>query len=280
LITKLHWLNASAPAIGGTTFGLPWAKGTLTRTTPLYMADDTGAPVRMQSAPRAFWPDGSVKWTLHSAVLPSQSAGYTIADAPCGKEAEGRAVIVRETERDITVDTGTLSCVIAKESETLIEKITRPNGRVLCSGGRLVALNEQRHSQNGYAAIHTIEPFLGKAYYCTVEEAGPVRAVVRLRGSHVGRVTGMRTTSKFRKWLTFDLRLYFYAGSDEVRMVHTFLFDGREEEDFIRGIGMEFDVPMTSSLFNRYVRFGGETGLFAESPKSVWVRQKSGYDNF
>ena len=278
---KLHWMNESAPGKGGTSFGLPWAKGALDRKTPLYLTDARGKAVSMQTSPRAFWPDGSVKWTLHSAYMAEESDGYTVSDSSLGNVVDPWKITTKDTPESITVDTGTIVCTIAKESETIISAITRANGKIICSGGRLIALNEQLYGQNtGYASVTTIEPFWGKAYYCFIEESGPERAVIRLRGSHTGQVTGMRTTSKFRKWLTFDLRLYFYSGSDEIRIVHTFIFDGREEEDFIKGIGMEFDVPMKAAVFNRYVRFGGESGLFAESPKSLWVRQNREYDKF
>jgi len=275
-------MNKLAPVQGGTTFGLPWKKGKLDRNAPLYLTDGTGTQIPMQTTPRAYWPDGSVKWTLHSANTDVPANSYTISDKEPKKVISPKHKIsVTETDTNIAVNTGTIICIIEKENETLISSITRPNGKPVCTGGRLVAINEQRHGKpDSYATMTTTEPFWGKGYYLFIEESGPERAVIRIRGSHVGQPSGMRTTSQFRKWLTFDLRLYFYAGSDEIRMVHTFIFDGREEEDFIKGIGMEFDIPLTSSLFNRYVRFGGETGMFADSPKSLWVRQKREYDKF
>ena len=50
--------------------------------------------------------------------------------------------------------------------------------------------------------------------------SGPVRAVVRIDGKH---------RSGNRDWLPFSVRLYFYAGGDSFRMVHTFIFDGTSE---------------------------------------------------
>jgi hypothetical protein len=277
-------MNPAVPEEGGVTFGLPWKKGELSRETELYLTDGAGGAIKMQTRPRAFWPDGSVKWTLHSAVLPGKGKEYLISDTAPGTPPEKAlpcgGISVEEKDNEIIVRTGAIVCTIEKESRNLIRSITRPNGEALCTGGRLVAINEQRQMQAAYSAVHVLEEFWGKAYYTWVEEAGPERAVIRVRGSHVGEMTGMRTTSQFRKWLTFDLRLYFYTASDEIRMVHSFFFDGREEEDFIRGLGMEFDVPMTSAPFNRYVRLGGDSGLFAESPKSLWVRQKRDYDKF
>ena len=48
-------------------------------------------------------------------------------------------------------------------------------------------------------------------------------------------------------------------------MVHTFVFDGDEQKDFIRGLGLVFAVPMREQVHNRHVRFSGEDdGLWAE----------------
>ena len=97
-----------------------------------------------------------------------------------------------------------------------------------------------------------------------------MKVVLRLRGSHIERENG-----RGRRWIPFDLRLTFYAGQAEVKVVHTMLFDGQEGQDFIRGVGLAFDVPLESANFNRYVRFGGETGLFSESPRSLWEMRPS-----
>ena len=43
-----------------------------------------------------------------------------------------------------------------------------------------------------------------------------------------------------REWLPFVVRLYFYAGTEAVRVVHTIVFDGDDQKDFIRGLGLAF----------------------------------------
>src|SRR5690606_30168868 len=68
-----------------------------------------------------------------------------------------------------------------------------------------------------------------------------------------------------REWLPFVVRLYLYAGHEAVRMVHTMIYDGDEQRDFIRGLGLEFGVPLREEIQNRHVRFSGENGgLWAE----------------
>ena len=37
--------------------------------------------------------------------------------------------------------------------------------------------------------------------------------------------------------MPFVIRLYLGAGSREMKIVHTFLFDGNEEKDYLKGMG-------------------------------------------
>ena len=54
--------------------------------------------------------------------------------------------------------------------------------------------------------------------------------------------------------------------SPPCRLVHTFVYDGDEQKDFIRGLGLTFAVPLREQVHNRHVRFGGEApGLWSES---------------
>jgi hypothetical protein len=100
------------------------------------------------------------------------------------------------------------------------------------------------------------QQFTGAIRKTTVEQNGPVRAVVKLEGVHAGNG---------REWLPFVVRLYAYAGTSTIRLVHTIIFDGDEQKDFIHGLGLAFPVPMREQLHNRHVRFSGEgDGLWSE----------------
>src|SRR5262245_44381182 len=76
-----------------------------------------------------------------------------------------------------------------------------------------------------------------------------------------------------REWLPFTVRLYFFAGLDSVRMVHSFVFDGDQEKDFIRGLGVRFALPLREQFHNRHVRLAGETGMFAEPVRLIAGRR-------
>ena len=48
-------------------------------------------------------------------------------------------------------------------------------------------------------------------------------------------------------------------------MVHSFVYDGDQNKDFIRALGVRFDVPMREALYNRHVAFScADGGVWSE----------------
>lgn len=79
-----------------------------------------------------------------------------------------------------------------------------------------------------------------------------------MEGVHRSQTTG-------REWLPFVVRLYFYQGCDRVKMVHSFIYNGKEQEDGISSLGVRFRIPMGEEAYNRHVAFGtDEGGVWAE----------------
>ena len=63
----------------------------------------------------------------------------------------------------------------------------------------------------------------------------------------------------------FVVRLYFYGGSEQIKMVHSFIYDGDQKKDFIRSLGIRFDVPMREALYNRHIAFScADGGVWSE----------------
>ncbi|MBQ8654706.1 MAG: hypothetical protein IJ507_07180 [Clostridia bacterium] len=262
--TTLTWLQPQGCQTGAASFGIPWEKGVLDRSVPLYLYDEQGDIVPAQHEARAYWPDGSVKWTLHSAALTSPSASYTVSDEAPAAPAQGPVLRMETLADGLRITNGS-------------SVWTLRNGRtpLLCRygameiEGRLIMLCDQRLETGSDDQLTRTVPYDGEVRRIVVERQGDCCCVVKLNGVHV-----RRSRELSRIWLPFELRLYFFAGEASVRMVHTFVYDGNQEEDFIRGVGMTFTVPMSGELHNRFVRLGGETGLFCESPLSLWDRRK------
>jgi hypothetical protein len=268
---RLRWLEQAPPLAVGTAWGVPWREGELRRDEPFVLRGEDGRMVPVQSWPAAFWPDGSVKWSAHAAVCPEGAGGgYELLR---GEEATaGVSVTVAETAHAVTVDTGAIQCVLNKEGSDFIAGIRR-GGSEVCGGGRLIAIKEEESLASGCRTLKQT-PFVGRIDRVAVEQSGPVRAVVKIDGRHHG-------AQGHSAWLPFSLRLYFYAGQCAIRAVHTLFYDGNPHQDFIRGVGVAFDVPMRGTLYNRHVRLAGDVhddaaAFFAESPKSLHTRRTYG----
>jgi hypothetical protein len=253
----LRWLGDQPPRVAsGVSWGVPWAKGTAipsNQTFTLTTAD--GRTLPLQTWPLATWPDGSLKWSGFASVAGPDVVGE-LTLTPTAAASAKPALSVVDGGDTVRVDTGALRAVIPKSGPVMIESLT-VDGREVAHRGRLVCLL-QNGPQNDVYQIPPQTRFDGEIRSVTVEQNGPVRAVVRIDGVHKG--VGIE-----REWLPFHVRLYFYAGVAPVRMVHTFIYDGDHHRDSIRGLGIVFDVPLREEIHNRHVRFGGEgDGLWAE----------------
>lgn len=48
-------------------------------------------------------------------------------------------------------------------------------------------------------------------------------------------------------------------------MVHSFIYDGDQKKDFIRSLGIRFDIPMREALYNRHIAFScADGGVWSE----------------
>ncbi|MFI9583285.1 Tat pathway signal sequence domain protein [Streptomyces sp. NPDC052236] len=255
----IDWLeDGGLGAAPGSTFGVPWPKGAHAADTAFALATVEGKDVPVQTWPTAYWPDGSLKWTAH-AVGP-EAAGAEKFTLGAGAPTTGaKKVTVTETGRKVTVDTGVIKAVISKDGEKLVESVTRGATKI-ATDGRLVLLR-QSDLDDGDRGNAKWDRFDGEISAVKVEQTGPVRAVVRIDGKH-------RKGS--RSWLPFSVRLYFYAGAESFRMVHTITYDGDQNKDFIRGLGVRFTVPMRDEAYDRHIRIAGEDkGFLTEAVKGI-----------
>lgn len=174
-----------------------------------------------------------------------------------GEPAQPQPVVsVVQSAQTIRIDTGLIRCELSCQGHQIIRSIER-DGRLIAGNAHLVCLRQDQPGGVEAGRI-TLEKFTSQIEKATVEQSGPVRAVVKIEGRHAG--------DSGRAWLPFVVRLYFYAGSDAIRIMHTFIFDGDEKADFIRGLGVRFEVEMRDELHNRHVRFVGRgRGLWAEA---------------
>jgi hypothetical protein len=171
----LRWLADATPAqASGVTWGVPWPRGRHPRNASFTLRNQQGEALALESWPLAFWPDGSLKWTAHAAYLdPARTPGLALHAGKAATPPPG--IRVTESAAAVTIDTGEIQCQLSKQEEGFLT-ISR-GGRALVTNGRLVLLTQDRADTDGEGVVHTQE-FAGHITRLTVEQAGPVRAVV------------------------------------------------------------------------------------------------------
>lgn len=265
---RLSWVGEKLPTHAtGVSFGVPWPQGTVQSGSDFRVRAGS-EELPLQSWPLAYWPDGSLKWSGFATVVRAGLSEAVMLSR--GSSSAGRMLSVKESEGNVLVDTGAINCSIASSGAALFNSI-RLGDKQIAGPAQLVCI-----LQNGPQTLPEDSParerFVGEVKQITVEQSGPVRAVVKIDGVHRGE------QSK-REWLPFTVRLYFYTGVSSVRIVHTIIFDGDQEKDFIRGLGIQVEVPMRDDPRSRTVRFAGEgDGLWSEplQPGGGSVAQESG----
>ncbi len=249
----LRWLD-DVPAdlgIAGVTCGVPLLRGVVPDAAGLRVLDAAGSPVPAQCWPLATWPDGSVKWSgvaLGASRVPEP--GYRVVHAGSPAPAQGLAVRVTEDRAGVTVDTGAARVVVGRSGQDVVRSVHVGDAEVACAG-RLVSSRQDHPEQSHRDRRDAVGIVTG----CVVEQAGPVRAVVRVTGAH-------REDDGGREWLPFTLRLVFAAGAPTFRVVHSFVWDGDPDRDFLCSLGLRFTVPLRAAPYDRHVRLAGADGGF------------------
>jgi hypothetical protein len=258
----LRWLDDTAPAFlpGGTTWGFPLPRGAVSDASELRLRDDDRA-LPAQFWPLATWPDGSLKWA--GAALGATPAPPALPVVTTGTDdVPGGGVTVSEEEDAVVIGNGVVTARFprpSRDARVLVSEV-RSGNRVTARDMHLVSLLQHEVSDSGGGAR---EPFASRVDSVIVEQRGPVRAVVRVDGRH-------RAESGSREWLPFRVRFVLVAGAEQMRIVHTFVWDGDAGTDFVAGLGVRFEVPLSAPLHDRHVRVAtADGGFFAEAVRGL-----------
>jgi hypothetical protein len=241
---NLYWLGGEAPQIPcGVSWGVPFPRGSVKKEMTFGLAGPNSTLPPVQTWPLAYWPDGSIKFLGVAASIPQFIASEYVLYQ--GTPVPFTPLTVKTAAETIEIDTGKLQCSISRTGRNLIASMKMDGREVVRDGQLRCSLDNGQHFSSDLQKV-------------TVEQSGPVRAVVKLEGFH-------KADQGDRSWLPFVVRLYFYVGQEQVRLVHTIIFDGDQEKDFIRSLGLNFQVPMREQVHNRHVHFStADDGVWAE----------------
>ncbi len=275
---KLHNLG-NRPEIGYTTWGCMWDEGTCTEETHYRLKNESGDEIPMQTRTTAYWPDGSVKWTAHTAdaakmgkevvVLPGEETG--------GNSPVPEAIEIVEQDGGFIISAGRMNVVIPADHTHLFQKVVFDGKIRLTDGKPVLTLEEPAVVENQPARVcRSYSPEINET---VIEEAGPLRVTIRFSGCH--------RNDRGETRIPFIIRMKIGYDSERLDFVHTFLYDGDEDRDFLKGLGISAQSPLEGPLYNRHVKFMGDHGVFHESmaellswrprvPQEIYAAQMGG----
>lgn len=250
-------------------FGSIWKKGEVKKC-EFRLLKGNGEEIPVQSRITAFWPDGSIKWAEH--ILDSGRLGRNgevlareekrAGALPQEGSACGGAVVCREEETGFRFCSPSMSLWIPKQGDCLLQDIMI-GGKLRALEASLKLLIERRCGAKT-AQIRTQYTGRGVIKQCRMEDCGPLMWGFCLKGIHRLDETG-------EELFPFIVRLRLYGDTDRIDIQHTFIYDGEEERDFLKGIGIAFSCPLKGEVFNRHIRYGTDFGSFHEASALMLV---------
>lgn len=270
---KLHPLRKTK-GFGYTTFGCMWSKGECPAGTAYVCHNKRGEEIPLQSRITAYWPDGSAKWTAHTAD--AALLGEEIEVLP-GAPTAFLGMSFSEDESRIVIRSGVITVTVNKKGSCLFETAER-DGRIYLREAEPVLLLE-KHIELLGMPVRQEKTYVGRLESVLVEESGPLRAILKYEGTHVAEDGESR--------LPFVIRMEVGYNNPNLKFTHTFLYDGNENQDFLKGLGIRMKAPLEGAYYNRHVKFTGDCGVFHETlvpltswrpklPKQLYQRQMSG----
>ena len=261
----LKWLDENTcktdPSVSkqltGVSWGVPFSRGETKPNTAFSLTNENGETLPLQTWTNAFWDDGSVKWLGLATVTDVENKAFVLNETGTTKNAKRvgeNTVKVTEGPLSINVENGIIACKIPKNGTFLLDSL-KINGQLIGTLGQLICLKQDGLDDDFDKNIKK-ESFKSSVQHVTIEQSGDLKTVIKINGVFVNNE---------RSWLPFIVRLYVYAGVENIKIVQTIIYDGNGEKDFIKGLGWEFKVPMREEVLNRHVRFGGENNQSIDS---------------
>lgn len=253
---KLHKLENRKTG-GYATFGSVWEQGEIPKA-GFSLTNEKGEPVPVQSRVTAWWPDGSIKWAAHTAdssLLGEEAEILPLSEQVSDAAKETGIRIVSEGQ-GYWIDTGVLELNVPGAGASVLAEHVKCRGEELAASIYPVLILERR-SRNGNRSQTEEIPFTGVVKEVDIEEEGPLQCVIRFSGIH--------REEEGTEAMPFIIRMYLFHGKEEIRFVHTFFYDGKEDRDYLKAMGIRFEAALKGSSFNRHIQFGTDLDGFHEA---------------
>jgi hypothetical protein len=192
--------------------GFPFARGELKDLSSLVVFSPAGEPLPVQAKVLNRWPDGSIRWAhvFFLADLKSQAIADWRLEWNAGARAAvpARKVQVEERSGSIKVIAAGLEVIFSAAGGRIFESV-KVEGREILEASRRSGFSIETPDGKVFVAP------AAKGVKFTIEEKGPLRAIVRSEGKHVS--TAGDTL------FDYVCRFIFYAGAPWFEVEHSFV---------------------------------------------------------
>ncbi len=268
----LSWAEGVRYTSWPITQGIPFADGVLARGTPARVVDSTGRYYPTQTRCLTTWAADQrfVRWLLidFQVDLPAPAGtGFFLEYGPEAVSPLPDAPLALERHQDgVTVDTGALRLTAGPPAPPWLTPVDRPlfdrwqvRAPVAAGGGwqDLLTRSPYLYMQDQHGTLYRSDG-PGPAHTLEVEEEGPLRACLCLRG-YLATAAGVR----FCPWV---LRVHLFAGAADLRLHHTFVFDQEPHAVSLTAIGLA--LPLALGRRQR-AAVGGEAASLSGPPSAV-----------
>ncbi|MBR7103865.1 MAG: hypothetical protein IKC65_02890, partial [Lentisphaeria bacterium] len=173
-------------------FGMPFPQGHLFDTENIAVKDPRNKTVPAQFSAISFWPDKSVKFLLTDFKAPLSKKEKSIWQLVTHTRGANYQSPLKytETAENIRVSTGKLEAVISKKNFNFLQQIKvngKSAGRFSPDGLTVIGENGEKHTTSGLVPDRVF-----------VEEAGPLRLVIRADGRYSGKIASYTVRMIFR----------------------------------------------------------------------------------
>ncbi|KAB8139393.1 hypothetical protein F9U64_00540 [Gracilibacillus oryzae] len=257
LKVNLKWLEEKPENLTNITWGVPWQKGQLDSTDSISLENEAENSIPVQTWPLAYWPDGSVKWTAHSANLQNEEKAAITTER---NVSESEGLLIKENEKGFFVNNNKLECYIPKKGEIIFE--TNKNQQKYQAF--LETTIEQREKMKN-KHVNTYTNVQGRIEDAQIENKGNIRTVIRLEGAHY--------SDDEERFLPFILRLYFFHQIADIKVTYTMIHDSDPEKYFIKGLGLKLKARFSGDPWNRHVQLASDEGIYSEPGQLILTRR-------
>ena len=251
---RIHLIK-NRSAAGWTAFGGYWQRGSV-RSEAFELRNSRGESVPLQSEIAARWPDGSVKWSRHTARADQLGGGGTLSPGGgCGTPA---GLEMAEDGNGWTLSAQGFSVFVPKAWNLLAAQCRKDRKSAFSAVYPVLRICHETEAQDRILRETVSCP--ARITTRILETLGPLEAVFRFDGAHLDGGA---------EKMPFRVRMHVYADGN-FSFEHTFFFKGDPQTDRLAGWGLRFETELTGRPYQRQIRFLTDGDVYRDYPTQLF----------